>query len=104
MLKTVSSVGSVGVWCSARRCCRGSWVRISLEAKYLQHLSAQLIHYIYIYIGINATRIYKHIITQCTNMAVDGVVIKCSRICNKHKHFGSVVEKVMNANVGKPAK
>ena len=23
-----------------------SWVRISLEAKYLQHLSAQLIHYI----------------------------------------------------------
>ena len=30
--------------------------------------------------GINATRIYKHNITQCTNMAVDGVVIKCSRI------------------------
>ena len=30
------------------------WVRISLEAKYLQHLSAQLIHYIplYIYISI----------------------------------------------------
>ena len=27
--------------------------------------------------GINATRIYKHNITQCTNMAVDGVVIKC---------------------------
>ena len=54
--------------------------------------------------GINATRIYKHNITQCTNMAVDGVVIKCSRICNKHKHFVSVVEKVMNANVGKPTK
>ena len=34
-------------------------------------------------------------------MAVDGVVIKCSRICNKHKYFVSVVEKVMNANVGK---
>ena len=32
--------------------------------------------------GINATRINKHNITQCTNMAVDGVVIKCSRICN----------------------
>ena len=44
--------------------------------------------------GINATRIYKHNITQCTNMAVDGVVIKCSRICNKHKYFVSVVEKV----------
>ena len=27
-------------------------------------------------------------------MAVDGVVIKCSRICNKHKYFVSVVEKV----------
>ena len=51
--------------------------------------------------GINATRIYKHNITQCTNMAVDGVVIKCSRIYNKHKYFVSVVEKVMNANVGK---
>ena len=24
----------------------------------------------------------QHNITQCTNMAVDGVVIKCSRICN----------------------
>ena len=35
-------------------------------------------------------------------MAVDGVVIKCSRICNKHKYFVSVVEKVMNAYVGKP--
>ena len=34
-------------------------------------------------------------------MAVDGVVIKCSRIYNKHKYFVSVVEKVMNANVGK---
>ena len=44
--------------------------------------------------GINATRIYKHNITQCTNMAVDGVVINCSRICNKHKYFVSVVEKV----------
>ena len=44
--------------------------------------------------GINATRIYKHNITQCTNMAVDGVVIKCSRICNKHNYFVSVVEKV----------
>ena len=54
--------------------------------------------------GINATRIYKHNITQCTNMAVDGVVIKCSRICNKHKHFVSAVEKVMDANVGKPTK
>ena len=42
----------------------------------------------------NATRIYKHNISQCTNMAVDGVVIKCSRICNKHKYFVSVVEKV----------
>ena len=51
--------------------------------------------------GINATRIYKHNITQCTNMAVDGVVIKCSRIYNKHKYFVSVAEKVMNANVGK---
>ena len=51
--------------------------------------------------GINATRIYKHNITQCTNMAVDGVVIKCSRIYNKHKYLVSVVEKVMNANVGK---
>ena len=27
-------------------------------------------------------------------MAVDGVVIRCSRICNKHKYFVSVVEKV----------
>ena len=27
-------------------------------------------------------------------MAVDGVVINCSRICNKHKYFVSVVEKV----------
>ena len=44
--------------------------------------------------GINATRIYKHNITQCTNIAVDGVVIKCSRICNKHTYFVSVVEKV----------
>ena len=44
--------------------------------------------------GINATRIYKHNITQCTIMAVDGVVIKCSRICNKHKYFVSVVEKL----------
>ena len=34
-------------------------------------------------------------------MAVDGVVIKCSRIYNKHKYFVSVVEKVMNANAGK---
>ena len=54
--------------------------------------------------GIIATRIYKHNITQCTNIAVDGVVIKCSRICNKHKHFVSVVEKVKNAYVGKPTK
>ena len=37
-------------------------------------------------------------------MAVDSVVIKCSRICNKHKYFVSVVEKVTNANVGKPTK
>ena len=44
--------------------------------------------------GINATRIYKHNITKRTNMAVDGVVNKCSRICNKHKYFVSVVEKV----------
>ena len=51
--------------------------------------------------GMNATRIYKHNITQCTNMALVGVVIKSSRICNKHKYFVSVVEKVMNANVGK---
>ena len=29
------------------------------------------------------------------------MVIKCSRICNKHKYFVSVVVKVMNANVGK---
>ena len=29
-----------------------SWVRISLEAKYLQHLSAQLIHYIPLYISM----------------------------------------------------
>ena len=28
-----------------------SWVRISLEAKYLQHLSAQLIHYIPLYLS-----------------------------------------------------
>ena len=34
------------VWCSARRVLARSWVRISLEANYLQHLSAQLIHYI----------------------------------------------------------
>ena len=34
-----------------------SWVRISLEAKYLQHLSAQLIHYISLYIYIY-TQIY----------------------------------------------
>ena len=34
-------------------------------------------------------------------MALFGVVIKSSRICNKHKYFVSVVEKVMNANVGK---
>ena len=54
--------------------------------------------------GINATWIYNHNIRQCTNMAVDDVVIKCSRICNKHKYCVSVVEKVMNANVGKPTK
>ena len=29
------------------------------------------------------------------------MVIKCNRIYNKHKYFVSVVEKVMNANVGK---
>ena len=28
-----------------------SWVRISLEAKYLHHLSAQLIHYIPLYVS-----------------------------------------------------
>ena len=37
-------------------------------------------------------------------MAVDDLVIKCSRICNKHKYFVSVVEKVVNADVGKPTK
>ena len=45
------AVGSVDVWCSARRCCRGRGFRIALEAKYLQHLSAQLIHYIPLYLS-----------------------------------------------------
>ena len=39
----------VCVWCSARR--TWSWVRVSLEAKYLQHLSAHLIHYIPLYLS-----------------------------------------------------
>ena len=34
----------------------------------------------------------------------DVVIIKCSRICNKHKYFVSVVEKVMNVNGGNPTK
>ena len=37
-------------------------------------------------------------------MTVDGVVIKCSRTCNKHKYFVPEVEKVMNASVSKPTK
>ena len=39
--------------------------------------------------GINAIRIYTHNIIQCTNMAVDGVVLKCSRICNKPEVYKS---------------
>ena len=40
-----------------------SLVRISLEAKYLQHLSAQLIHYIHPYIHILTNHMYK--LFQC---------------------------------------
>ena len=48
-----ASIGSVdSLYPSVYIYIYGSWVRISLDAKYLQHLSAQLIHYIppYIYI------------------------------------------------------
>ena len=77
-----------------------------MDLNYLYSISVMNRTEVYLKIpkGINATRIYKHDIIQCTNMAVDGVVIKCSRICNKHKYFVSVVERVMNANFGKPTK
>ena len=50
MAQLVASMSGVVLGCQA--VLSRSWVRISLEAKYLQHLSAQLIHYIPLYIYI----------------------------------------------------
>ena len=66
-----------------------SWVRISLEAKYLQHLSAQLIHYIPYFIYI-----FTHTFTRIKNNKLSSLQIASA--CTSTQYISTLHQRIIH--------